>query len=167
MTPIRDANSSMLLLYPSVSLMRQIAAIVQPAIRCDLLAASPVLPSRLSRLPEETFACLIDATDRPEKAMKMLEWILGLTRPPLLGVYTEVVHPGLEVFVRLRGSLLYLGPMTDAQWLDLFANWRRRASSAQGGARPKSAAGNPDRRPAQDIRHALAALKGRERLRIC
>ncbi len=38
-----------------------------------------------------------------------------------MGVYTEVVHEGLELLVRRLGVILLLGPMSVSEWDDLFA----------------------------------------------
>ena len=83
-------------------------------------------------------AAVIDATERPEEAMGTLAQALGIRdpAPDKLSVYTETMHVGLEMFVRLRGVLLLLGPMDQAQWDGFFAPCASRvggSNAAEGG----------------------------------
>lgn len=69
---------------------------------------------------------LIDATEEPAGAMDLLEYVMPRVVPERLAVYTDRVYEGLEVFVRVRGVLLLLGPMEAAEWSGLFQPLQKR-----------------------------------------
>lgn len=90
----------------------------------DIRLASSSLPATLRALASEVLAAVIDATEHPEAAMRTLGGVLAVLRTaemkPKLGVYTEKVYEGLEMFVRLRGILFLLGPMGPVEWDGFF-----------------------------------------------
>ncbi len=59
---------------------------------------------------------VFDATERPGAAMAALEEALRQVPPRLCAVYTEAVHHGLEVFTRVRGVQMLLGPLDALEW---------------------------------------------------
>ena len=59
---------------------------------------------------------IVDATDKPGAAAATLERLLKRIAPSRIAVYTERTHAGLEVFVRVRGPILLLGPMGADDW---------------------------------------------------
>ena len=77
-----------------------------------------------SELPLD-ICVLVDASDRPEIAMESLHAILPRIDTRQVAIYTELMHDGLELFARLRGMLLLLGPMHTLQWLGYFQCVRR------------------------------------------
>jgi hypothetical protein len=65
---------------------------------------------------------LVDATEDPAQASDAYLQIHKVLGPDSMSVYTNVVHEGLEILVRRLGVTLLLGPMSIAEWDDLFAH---------------------------------------------
>ena len=73
----------------------------------------------IRNVSEEVSMAIIDATEKPAAALSAFDLMADDERADSTVVYTEVMHEGLELAVRSRGSLLLLGPMDDATWLEL------------------------------------------------
>ncbi len=111
----KHRNSSVVLLHAGESLLKQITRWGQLRPNADIQLADSALPSTLKPLLSDTTAAVTDATDQPEAAMQTLAGILSVLQRTesqmKLGVYTEKIYDGLEMFVRLRGILFLMGPM--------------------------------------------------------
>lgn len=59
---------------------------------------------------------IIDATEDPRKALAILEEGIARGCQARIGVYTEIMHEGLEIPVRSLGAALWLGPCSEADW---------------------------------------------------
>lgn len=114
-----DDPSDIVLYCAGESLLSQVARHMPDHQYCLRLvsAASCAEPDAL---PGFAAFSIIDATDHPAAAMAALEHALDLIDPDLLTVYTERMHTGLELFVRLRGVIMLLGPMSQQEWTSFF-----------------------------------------------
>ena len=63
---------------------------------------------------------VIDATERPARAQEAFLHAVRRLGAEAVVMYTERMHDGLELFVRLRGSLFILGPLLAEQWEEYF-----------------------------------------------
>ena len=59
---------------------------------------------------------LIDATDDHAQAADAFSQAVGHVGAGATAMYSERMHEGLEMFVRSRGALLLLGPLSEAEW---------------------------------------------------
>ncbi len=59
---------------------------------------------------------IIDATEDPSRAASTLLHALAESGGGVAAVYTEMMHRGLELFVRSRGALFLLGPLDNTAW---------------------------------------------------
>ena len=73
-------------------------------------------PDWVESVVREAAVVLIDATESPGAAMSLLQRIGRDGRPTPVSVYTETMHPGLELAVRVQGAALLLGPMSPEEW---------------------------------------------------
>jgi hypothetical protein len=108
------------LFYGSDSLTRQITkwARKHPActIRCSFAKVLPEI-----RLVLETAdGALIDATDDDAQAVDAFSQAAGHLGTNAVAIYSEVMHEGVELLVRSRGSQVLLGPLGETQWDGFF-----------------------------------------------
>ena len=59
---------------------------------------------------------LIDATDDHAQAADAFSQAAGKVGVGATAMYSEQMHEGLETFVRSRGALLLLGPLSEVEW---------------------------------------------------
>jgi hypothetical protein len=59
---------------------------------------------------------IIDATEDPREALTLLEEGIARGCRARIGVYTEIIHEGLEIPVRSLGAALWLGPCSESDW---------------------------------------------------
>lgn len=127
-------ESDVVLLYPGQSLLLQAARWVRSADwPPPRLVASWDARQSAAELRDAAVA-IIDATETPGEAMAALERCLPSLQPGRVAVYCEQVHAGLELFVRVRGVPLLLGPMSPREW-SAFLEPMERAASADRTAR--------------------------------
>jgi hypothetical protein len=102
--------------YPANSLMHQVShwAIRYPAYDFTLCFARS-LPEIQNALPRAAIS-IVDATEDPVRAMAAFTQALSALEADCVTVYTETMYEGLELFVRIRGVPLLLGPISDAPW---------------------------------------------------
>ena len=95
-----------------VQLMRSCGPLRAPVLR--------VIRSRHPRVVElalESAAfSIIDATEDPREALAVLEKGIARGCQARIGVYTEIMHEGLEIPVRSLGAALWLGPCSESDW---------------------------------------------------
>ena len=73
---------------------------------------------------------LIDATDDHAQAIDVFLQAITQLGADAVAVYTEVVHDGLELFVRGHGSLMLLGPSFDGHLAKFFERLPERRAAA-------------------------------------
>ena len=59
---------------------------------------------------------IIDATADPREALAILDEGISRGSQARIGVYTEIMHEGLEIPVRSLGVALWLGPCSESDW---------------------------------------------------
>ncbi len=102
--------------YPGNSLMHQVSnwAIRHPAYDFALSFAQSL--HEIRGVLRDTVVSIVDATEDPMRAMTAFTQAIAKLEADRVAVYTESMHEGLELFVRVRGAPLLLGPMSDAPW---------------------------------------------------
>lgn len=113
------------LFYSGESLVQQIADLDCARRDLSIRLASSVGSSGVKAALAEASVVIIDATERFPQALDVLQIALWQMRRESLAVYTERAHAGLEMFVRLRGVLFLLGPMSRQEWQSFFRPLRR------------------------------------------
>ena len=106
------------LVYPSESLSRQIATWARR--RTDCIVAPVFVRSlpEIRRAVRHVDAVIVDATEDYVQAVDAFSQAAACLGAHATTVYAERMHEGLELFVRMRGSLLLFGPLSDVQWED-------------------------------------------------
>lgn len=127
-----NEEREIVLFYPTDSLMRQVAEWAAECPGMSVRVVTPTTPSAVRRALGERSLALLDATERPLQAMDALVHVIEEKGADGAAVYTERVHEGLEIFIRMRGVLLLLGPMPTEEWQDLLCVLRRRNTVAPG-----------------------------------
>jgi hypothetical protein len=106
------------LVLPTESLWRQVSAWACKT-RVEVRLCTSPRAADLHEMLRTCRATVIDATAQPGAAADALGAVWGA--PGHLVVYTEHMHPGLELFCRTRGALLVTGPMEPDEWEDVLA----------------------------------------------
>lgn len=104
------------LFYPEESLLLQVAAWQRTHGGHALRVVYAVDSLVTVRAIEKASLALIDATEFPGEAMAALERAIARLGPLRVAVYAERLHDGLELFVRVRGVPLLLGPLEPGEW---------------------------------------------------
>ena len=143
MLGIDGQGQEVVLFYAEQSLAEQITSFACKRRHLFVRLVSSCNPAVVNAALSNAFFALIDATERPARAMDLLEYILPQVGRERMAVYTERVYKGLEIFVRVRGVLLLLGPMEPTEWPGLFRPLRKVPLRAI----TSIAAGSPSRRP--------------------
>jgi hypothetical protein len=119
-----NSLSDIVLLHPTRSLLLQLHEWQKSRGGFALRLVSSGSLHVIREAVDHAVAAVIDATDHPDEAMEILQDSLEQAEPGKLVVYTEVLHDGLEMFVRTRGAPFWLGPMRQAEWAQaLRATW--------------------------------------------
>lgn len=118
--PFAPTAPGILLLYPGESLKNQIGLWTwRHPERWTETSFEHSLPEIHARL-QEAGAVLVDATEDPAQATDAFLQAVVRRGARAVIMYTEVMHDGLELCVRVVGSLFFAGPLDDEQWDDLF-----------------------------------------------
>jgi hypothetical protein len=108
------------LFYPGKPLAQHVKAWALDRADCAVLPvfarSFPAMRSAMSGVD----LVVIDATRDCAQAMDAFSQSLTYLGAAATTVYTEVMHEGLELFVRQHGSLLLLGPMGESLWGSFF-----------------------------------------------
>jgi hypothetical protein len=113
-------TADVLLLYPSDSLGEQITVwAAQHADQRVETSFEHSLPEIRNLLRGADMA-MVDATDDPSQATDAFLQAVARLGTAAVAMYSEVMHDGLELFVRVRGSLFLLGPLSGLQWEEYF-----------------------------------------------
>jgi hypothetical protein len=114
------AVREIVLFYPCGSLARQIAAWGRRRVDCVIEPAFTRSFPDMRRALRRADLVLVDATHDYPQAIDAFSQALAQLGSKATTVYTERMHEGLELFVRLHGSLLLFGPLGDAEWEGFF-----------------------------------------------
>ena len=116
--PLKKSAPEIAVFYPGNSLMHQVSnwAIRYPALEFALSFAQSL--HEIRSVLRCTAITIVDASEDPVQAMSAFSQALTALEADRVAVYTETMHEGLELFVRVRGASLLLGPMSDAPWED-------------------------------------------------
>lgn len=118
--------------HPGNSLMHQVSnwAIRHPDYEFALSFAQSL--HEIRSVLRRSAISVVDATEDPGLAMTVFVQVMTALEADCVAVYTETVHDGLELFVRVRGVPLLLGPMSDAPWEDQLEKMLRAAGQMHG-----------------------------------
>lgn len=130
-------KSDVVLFYPGSSLVSQVVEWVRDRRRYCLRLAWPKRPAEIISVVDAAAMTILDATEQPGDAMTALAHVAAGMPLATIATYTERNHPGLEVFVRVRGIMLLTGPMSDDRWAAFF----QRAEAAWSDAPATAATG--------------------------
>lgn len=120
MVSISTQLGDVVLFYAEESLLGQIGEWIREHRELSLRLVLSRLATSISAALDGAAVVIIDATREPWKAMDVLQYALLRVERDRLAVYTERTHEGLEVFVRVRGVSLLLGPMSQVEWEGFF-----------------------------------------------
>jgi hypothetical protein len=104
------------LFYACDSLARQITKWARKHPGCTVKYSFARLLPEIRTVLERADVALIDATEDPAQACDAFSQAAGQLGVAATGMYSERMPDGLEVFVRSRGALMLLGPLSDAEW---------------------------------------------------
>ncbi|OHB66731.1 MAG: hypothetical protein A2V70_08240 [Planctomycetes bacterium RBG_13_63_9] len=116
----RATSLTIAMFYPSNSLMHQVSNWASDRPNCDFQLHFPKLLDEMRGVLRRRQISIIDATDDRERALAAFVYAILLGWVDAVAVYTEVMHEGIELFVRSHGVLLLPGPMRDVVWEELF-----------------------------------------------
>ena len=105
--------------YPSESLMRQLKDWAGGRADCAIQKLTVRAADAVRRSIRQADMVMVDATEDSEQAVDVFSLGLAQFGASRTAMYTEQMHEGLEHFVRVQGSLLLLGPLSQVQWEDL------------------------------------------------
>ena len=122
MTTIEAVVHRIAVCYPSKSLSRQVAlwACNHEDYKIEPVFGRSVLEIRRSLQGADRV--LVDASDDHAQAIELFSQSVAGLGPRRVAVYTEIMHEGLELFVRTQGAWLLLGPLDTCQWEDVFSS---------------------------------------------
>lgn len=140
-----EPSRDIVLFYPGELLVEQVGAWAARHPGFKVIVSFSSLPTGIRSAADSAAVGVIDATKHPETAMAALRHVMTRLGPESVAFYTEIMHPLLEMFVRVRGSLLLLGPMSDDEWDGFFdgmlnACWRSYPCRRMTGCRSASLA---------------------------
>lgn len=114
-------HGDVVLFYAEQPLLTQVAAWVRGEGSLSLRLVSSRDPLIVARALGDAVVAIIDATRQPGEAMAALERCLRSLSARQTGIYSEQMHHGLELFARVRGVQLLMGPLSPPEWDAFFA----------------------------------------------
>ncbi len=142
------STSEIVVFYPSDSLREQIADWRRRHSGYEVEVSLAKSLPRIRSMLRHAGAVLLDATADPCQATDAFSQAVARLGPSAVAVYTETMHPWLELFVRTRGSLLLLGPMSEAHWDGLLERMLRFSGGVPAAARITQ---RPERKPVRAV----------------
>jgi hypothetical protein len=114
------ATADVLVLYSGISLSEQIG--VWAARHPDWQVETSFERSlpEIRTLLRSASVTIVDATEDPSQATDAFLQAVARLGATAVAMYSEAMHDGLELFVRVRGSLYLLGPLSNEQWEEFF-----------------------------------------------
>jgi hypothetical protein len=122
---IINRNGEVVLFFAEESLLFQVASWVRSEGRFSMRLVTSRDPVVIARALDDAIVAILDATRQPGEAMAVLERAVPRIGPRRVAVYSEQLHNGLEVFVRVRGVTLLAGPMSPPEWEAFFESLSR------------------------------------------
>lgn len=116
----QDGTTALVLFYASESLLRQISRWADEHGGNSPRLASASSAGGVAAALADQATVIIDATSCPTEAMAALRQAEAVLGRDQLAVYTERMHAGLELAVRMHGVIFLLGAMTMTEWDDFF-----------------------------------------------
>jgi len=120
-----SANPEVVVFYAGASLAGQLAQWCDgdPSRRIQMSVARSTAGIR--KALRNASLALLDATEDADQAAKTFSVAVARLGGYSVAVYTEVMQPWLELFVRGQGAVLLFGPLEHAQWEDFFQQMHR------------------------------------------
>jgi hypothetical protein len=113
---VMKTASGIVLFYPSRLLQVQIHDWAEQHGGCRATVSfERSLPS-IRKCVRRAALAVIDASEDPAQATDAFLQSVGVLKSDAVAVYTEKVHDGLEMLVRMLGAPLLLGPMSMEEW---------------------------------------------------
>lgn len=120
-----NRHGEVVLFFAEESLLFQVATWIRNEGRYSMRLVSSLDRAVIARAMDDALVAIVDATRQPGEAMAVLERALPRIGPRRIAVYSEQLHDGLEVFVRVRGVTLLAGPMSPPEWEAFFESLSR------------------------------------------
>ena len=116
MIDIARQNRDLTLFLPSEGLLIKIAEWQRENEPFFIRLVASAHESRIKEALSTSVMAIIDATDRPDAAMKVLELSIEELGGSRTAMYAEVAHDELEIMARQHGVQWLLGPMSTWHW---------------------------------------------------
>jgi uncharacterized membrane protein YecN with MAPEG domain len=116
--------------YPTSALMLDLADWFGGHSRFAMRMVQSRQVNNIQGVFQRAAVAIIDATEALNAAITAMGICLEYLPPENIVVYTKCMHEGLELFVRTRGVLLVLGPISRIEWEALLRPLNRRISTA-------------------------------------
>jgi hypothetical protein len=114
-TALRIA-SGIVLFYPGRLLVGQIHDWAEQHGGCRAAVSHERSLPGIRKFVRRAAFAVIDATEDPAQATDAFLQAVGALKSDAVAVYTEKMHDGLELLVRMLGAPLLLGPMSMDEW---------------------------------------------------
>jgi hypothetical protein len=115
-----STTSDVLLLYPGASLTGQVRAWAERHPGRQVAVSFERSLPEIRKLLARAHSAMVDGTEDGSLATDAFLQAVARLGAGAVTMYTEKMHDGLELFVRVRGSPFLLGPMLDGEWDALF-----------------------------------------------
>ena len=127
-----QSKSGVVVFYPGKSLKRQVAAWAKAHPEYAPEVSFAKFPPEVLEAIRNAAVVLLDGTQDPHQAAVAFSQAVDQLGPRSVAVYTERVYQWLEMFIRIRGALLLLGPMGETQWDEFFRSTLRSGGRTRG-----------------------------------
>jgi len=122
MTTIETVVHHIAICYPTESLSRQVALWAGRHEDCEIKPVFGRSVLEIRRSLNGADVVLVDASDDHAQAIELFSQSVTGLGSRRVAVYTERMHEGLELFVRMQGAWLLLGPLKHWQWEEFFSS---------------------------------------------
>ncbi len=131
MTDSKKPKSDIALLYPGESLKRQVTAWTETHPGHALVVSYAKFPREIRAVLGDAAVALLDGTKNPRLTAVAFSQAADQLGAHCVAVYTEKTCEWLELYVRMRESMLLLGPMDAMKWRTLFETMLRSGSRSR------------------------------------
>lgn len=115
-----EQQSDVVLLIPRESLLLQVAQWGRSHRRFPIRLVSATEPAAVVEAARDAAFVCIDAGSEPGRALALVEAVRDHVDLSRLVVYSDAAMPDWEVRFRSRGATFLLGPLSPAEWEDVF-----------------------------------------------
>jgi len=124
------ANRNEVVLFDAgQALVLQVADWIRKHTDFTLRLVSSGSPVAIEAAVDSAATVIVDSSKDPDRAIEVLEIVSERLGRDHVAVYTEQFHDGLEIIVRMLGSLLLPGPMSPIEWEAFFEPVTRPATT--------------------------------------